>query len=265
VVVGKTNSRTSTFQMAGFNPFLFEIIEKEAYGHFLELRSHIVDPEEVIFCGAGCIDISIKTAMGQALSNIFLKANIEVYDDLEFIGRILKIQRKSIIAIMGTGTNAGYWKNGSIAQRTYSGGYLLGDEGSGFKLGKDLIINYLRNNFTSENQRILKNELGIGDSLLLKEIYRSKYPNRFIANYTKLYHLFEDPLKDQLINKEFTSFIRSRVEAFLEETDTIHLFGSISYHFRDYLIPLLEQINLKIGILAKNPIEAYLEKNQYRK
>ena len=111
-----------------------------------------------------------------------------------------------------------------------------------------------------ENQILLKSEICIDDSHLLKEIYSSKKPNRFIADYTRLYQLFDDPLKNRLIKEEFSLFIRHRIEPIRQGSDTIHLFGSIAYYFRDYLLPLLQQIDLKVGILAKNPIEAYLEK-----
>ena len=33
--------------------------------------------------------------------------------------------------------------------------------------------------------------------------------------------------------------------------------GSIAYYFSDYLIPILTENNLKLGIIAENPLDAF--------
>jgi N-acetylglucosamine kinase-like BadF-type ATPase len=213
-----------------------------------------------MYCGAGCINDQIKSQVQKGLNKVYPKCNVEVYDDLEFIGHILNIDNNSLIAILGTGANVGLWRNGQIIKNVPSGGYLLGDEGSGYSLGKSLIINYIRGNFLSNE---LKNNVDVflkGKTNIVQKVYQSAQPNQYIASFAPLLLTSDDPLCQKIILNELSTFIEKRILPIKGEARDLHLFGSIGFHFQKYLKPLLREINLNLGIIAKNPIEALITK-----
>ena len=252
-----TKTKPDHFEFKGFNPMLCEDIYNEAFGHFKLLQNRFVDIDEILYGGAGCVGSDIRGIMTKVFLKLYPKADVEVYDDLEFIGHLLRLEESCIIAIMGTGSNAGLWNKNEIATRELSGGYLLGDEGSGFLLGKSLIINYIRSRFSNETQAFLENRIGKNGASLLRDIYQSKSPNKVISSYAKYYLTFEDQLKEKLVKAIIQDFIESRILPIGSGNRQVHFFGSIAYYFSDYLIPILTENNLKLGIIAENPLDAF--------
>lgn len=243
----------------GFNPLLYQNITNSTFAHFNTHLTNIDDVSSIVYCGTGCISKVVKEQVKRGLSKIFQSANIEVYDDLEFIGNVLNVPDGQVIAILGTGANAGLWDQKMITRRTTSGGYLLGDEGSGFALGKDLIINFLRQKFRKKNQTILQQHINKSESEIIQEIYRSQEPNKEIAAYAKLWSVIDDPLKDKVITLQFRSFLNERVQPIKNRSSVLNLVGSIGYHYKEYLEPLLTELNMNLGIVVKNPISSLAE------
>ena len=210
-LVYDTNTEPDHFEFKGFNPMLSGDIANEALSHFKPLKDRFFGIDKILYGGAGCVGSDIRRTMVKMFLNLYPKADVEVYDDLEFIGHLLKLEESCVIAIMGTGSNAGLWNKREIVTRELSGGYLLGDEGSGFLLGKSLIINYVRSRFSAETQAILDEKIGKKGASLFRDIYQAKEPNKVISSYAKYYLTFEDELKEILIKAIIQDFIKTRI------------------------------------------------------
>ena len=255
VILSKSGDYISNFRLVGYNPLLHRNISDSTYQNFLAIKSHESHPEEITFCGAGCINEGVKTEVKKGFTRIFPKANIEIYSDLEFIGNILNITESSIICILGTGSNTGLWDGNKIVKKIISGGYLLGDEGSGYVLGKNLLINYLRQNFSPDSQLILNESIRKSYNEIMSELSNSDSPNRYVADFAKYFQSIDDPLKDIILNNEFSEFIAKRIVPIIQDSKLIHIFGSVSYFNIEYIKPLLEKVNLEIGIVAREPLD----------
>ncbi len=59
-------------------------------------------------------------------------------------------KKKGIVAILGTGSNSGYYNGKKIIRNSPGLGYVLGDEGSGAYLGKKVLQYYLYKTFDAE-------------------------------------------------------------------------------------------------------------------
>ncbi len=59
-------------------------------------------------------------------------------------------RNKGIVAILGTGSNSGYYNGKKIVRNSPGLGYVLGDEGSGAYLGKKVLQYYLYKTFDEE-------------------------------------------------------------------------------------------------------------------
>ncbi|MEE9372035.1 MAG: hypothetical protein V3V00_03185 [Saprospiraceae bacterium] len=240
----------------GFNPILHPKISDATYDHFspfLEKKYHNIS--HITYGGAGCINDDVNEKVGNGLAHIFPNCQIDVFSDLEFIGNILNINKKSVIAIIGTGSNAGLWDGNKVTKYTLSGGYLLGDEGSAFILGKKVIINFLRENFSPKSQNIIESKLKIKRSIIVQTLYNSTTPNKEIAAYASLLSEINDPLKDKILNESFKDFIQDRILPISNDVSVIHLFGSVVYFNQHRLKQLLEDVNLQLGIISKSPLD----------
>jgi len=245
----------------GFNPVLHTSIESATYDHFYSLLSgRFFDIHTIVYCGAGCINKSTNSQVQKGLLKIFPESKVDIYSDLEFLGRILDINERSIIGILGTGSNAGLWDKNRIVKNAISGGYLLGDEGSAFVLGKKLLINYLRGNLSSTSSHFIENQINLNQNQIIKEIYSTPFPNRLIASYSTLFPHIDDPMKDEILNDSFGEYIEKRILPLSDGVSIIHLFGSVAYFNLQYLKPLLEKVNLQIGLVSRGPLDLFINK-----
>lgn len=75
---------------------------------------------------------------------LFSRAFVHVELDLLGAARGLLGHSDGFVGILGTGANSGLFVGGKIVQNIDSLGYILGDEGSGCYIGKQLLSTYLR-------------------------------------------------------------------------------------------------------------------------
>ncbi|MDG2448568.1 MAG: hypothetical protein P8M34_02985 [Saprospiraceae bacterium] len=245
----------------GFNPVLHTSIESATYNHFYSLLSgRFFDINTIVYCGARCINKNTNSQVQKGLLKIFPESKVDIYSDLEFLGHILEINERSIIGILGTGSNSGLWDKNRIVKNNISGGYLLGDEGSAYVLGKKLLINYLRGNLNSTSSHFIENKINLNQNQIIQEIYSTSFPNRLIASYAALFPHIDDPMKDEILNDSFGEYIEKRILPLSDGVSIIHLFGSVAYFNLQYLKPLLEKVNLQIGLISRGPLDLFINK-----
>ncbi|HTU70195.1 MAG TPA: BadF/BadG/BcrA/BcrD ATPase family protein [Candidatus Baltobacteraceae bacterium] len=93
---------------------------------------------------AGAGDPSRAQALQAALRGHFPGATIAVYDDAEIALRAAIPHGDAAVLIAGTGSIA-YARIANVAYRAGGYGYLLGDDGSGFTIGRAALAQLLRN------------------------------------------------------------------------------------------------------------------------
>jgi len=115
-----------------------------------ELKKRINDacPHQILFFAAG-IQESQKEYWKKILKSYWLHTPL-IYagSDLEALG--MAFQRPAILAILGTGSSAAVWNGKNISEKTPSLGWILGDEGSGAWIGKQLLKYWLHGSMPEE-------------------------------------------------------------------------------------------------------------------
>jgi N-acetylglucosamine kinase-like BadF-type ATPase len=105
------------------------------------LRGEMFDALVVGAAGAG--DRVVASALEAALRNYFPNGAIAVRDDAEIALRAAVPDGDGVVLIAGTGSIA-YAQVGGRSYRAGGYGYLLGDEGSGFSIGRAALTAMLR-------------------------------------------------------------------------------------------------------------------------
>ena len=105
--------------------------------------------------------------MAEGLRRFFGSASISVDIDLQGAAVALKGSESGVVGILGTGSNLG-WYNGKYVEYTIpSLGYVLGDEGAGSFIGKEIVKALMRGELSSETKsRILEAEQMSEDEIL---------------------------------------------------------------------------------------------------
>lgn len=247
-----------SFETEGLNPFS----NKASYAIIKSTTKELSQKakiEQVHFYGAGVIgnDIIEKIRHSfQALPD----AVVHVHDDLLGAARATCNATSGVVCILGTGSNIGYYDGQAIIEKVASGGYLLGGEGSGMALGKEVLIRFLRNQLSNESENLIMNEYEIDHSNVTQKLYNQSVPNRYMASFAPIVHRLQPSEKETITNKVFTTFLNERILKLKASQDhPIHFVGSIALSFQKELEHMMKINNLALGNVVDKPIHNLVE------
>ena len=209
------------------------------------LSDHQLFGATVYFYGAGCESRVGKQRIIQFLKDCQLFST-EVQTDILGACKALLGNQPGTVGIMGTGAIAVQYDGEAIIQKASGWGYILGDEGSGFDIGKRLVQAYLRNEFKGAKsiEATIENYFGGADRI----IPLCSQPNaRFrIAGLTKEITAYkENHIVQQIIFQAFSDFYKTAIVP-LSEEKSINLAGSVAYHLQDEIRTTLDRFNLEV-------------------
>ena len=218
----------------------------------------IIEPhgvKQIYFYGAGCHGEKQNDIIKRGVGGFFTAAEIEVNHDLLASARATCGGEAGIACIVGTGSNSCLYDGEKIVDNVDNMGYLLGDEGSGFYIGKLLIRSFFLRDMPSDIEALFIRQYRQSKREILDAIY-SPGANVYIASFAK----FASEQRDH-------SFIKGVVrgafkplgEDYLLKYEgvrglPIHFVGSIAYHFRGILEEVLKTYDLRIGKVIQKPI-----------
>lgn len=222
------------------------------------------DVENVLFFGAGCNTLSSKKVLYDVLKSKFCNSKINVDSDLLGAARGIFKEKSGIIGIIGTGTNSGIYDGKKIIRNIRPLGYILGDEGSGAWLGKELLQCYSHNQLPEELNSNLSREYNLNVDSILENLYNSPYPNRYLAGFTKFFiNNYDDPLLQNIIEKGFSKYMHLYIEPLVKlKKYPIGIIGSIAYVFREILMKVAGEYNFEINVIVQSPLEGLI--NYYK-
>jgi len=247
-----------TFMTQGMHPMKSDIAS--ITHRVFQKHASVKGADDIYFYGAGTstplLINRIKASFKDHLNN---NQKLHIESDLLGAARALCGKNRGLVCILGTGSNTAIYDGAQLTKTVASGGYLLGDEGSGYHLSKTLIINYLRNNLSVTGTAIFQQYIKGKNIDLVNSIYTSQKPNAYIASFTQLLPLLPDMDKRNCVLPCFKEFIHKRVIP-IQYTD-IGLFftGSIAFHFKKELEEALKTVNLRPEKVEPKPIEALIE------
>lgn len=246
------------FSTRGINPVVQSISQiKDTQIESLS-RFRDVSISEIDFYGAGCGMPESKLKIKSFIGAIFPYAEINVESDLVAASRAVFGDQEGVICILGTGSNSGYYNGNRIVERVPSLGYILGDEGGGVQIGKQILVDFLRNELPRNIQTYLISRLALSESEILKKVYDQKTPNSFMANLVSLLSN-EFPANNylnEIIRTQFHLFFNNCLLKYSAVNNTkIGFVGSIAYHYNEILNEVASDYSLIIHNIIKSPID----------
>ena len=124
----------------GFNPNYAELsVLENMVSRLPDIPAGV---ETVEYYGTGCGAEANRKKIERVLRHHFPQARIEVDTDIMGAARALFGEQPGIACILGTGANSCLFDGHAIVNQAVSLGYLVGDEGSGCYIGRQLARSY---------------------------------------------------------------------------------------------------------------------------
>lgn len=246
------------FESEGYNPFF--VTPDYVKDSLLKSLPIDLDPHKISavhFYGAGCQGDKIPVMQG-TLQDVFIHApEIYVEGDLLAAARALLGRKAGFVAILGTGTNTCIYDGARITDNINSLGFLLGDEGSGAYIGKQIISDYIRGKMPTAMREFFFHEYALTPSELLSRVYAAKLPNRYCAGFTRFLTKDEADAgyREKVVKTSFHHFFTNLVSAYPDYRHyELNCIGSIGYIFQDLLHTVAAEYGMKTGKITSSLI-----------
>lgn len=252
----KDDGETTSFQTQGLNPYHLSDL---AIMHALD--EHIVPnlrqmPDEIHFYGAGCAAEENKKLMSSCLNHSFPGAGIAIETDLLGAARALLGNSGGFIGILGTGSNTGIYDGQKITKSVDSLGWILGDEGSGVHIGKEIIKLWLRGNLSSHDEKKFLRFCQLSRDEIINRIYHQSAANEFLSRFAKF--ASEHPSKSisSVVASSFKDLMEKVIKLYNSATfSELNFVGSVAWHFKEILTTSAQIHHYSIGKIVQSPIE----------
>lgn len=203
--------------------------------------------ETIYFYGGGCESLPARQKVKDYLTQFDLDV-VQVETDIYAACIAHLNDNEGVVGIIGTGAVAAKFDGEKVLKITSGWGYLLGDEGSGFDIGKRLLQAYLRKELSESIAKDI--EEYFDGAPILHRVYEAD-GRRFVAGLTHIVHKHRDNqnIKTILTNC-FDDFCETALKP-LVVRGPIHFIGSVAYYFKEELEDSLNKYHFHLGNLKK--------------
>ena len=250
-------------QTLGLNPQVLTdyIIEERIVNNF-DLYQNRKSVTKLYFYGAGCGTEPPRVMIKGVFLNIFKTAEVLVKKDtFAAIYATADINKKSIVCILGTGSNCSYFDGENVIQKITSLGYILMDDASGNYFGRQLLRDYYFNRIPKPIAEKFNENFELDAETIKNHLYKKPNPNTYLAKFARfLIENKDSKYAQELIRRGMDIFITRQILQFTNAKEIpIHFTGSIAYYLKEELIECLNDHGLKAGNIIRRPIDGLLK------
>ncbi len=256
---GKVVLKTET---AGFNP---NVIQKELIASELRKNPKLTDlsgsMQKIFFYGSGCGTESNRQIVKDEFQKVFDAAHITVKEDMTAAAYSAYRGKPAIICILGTGSNSCYFDGENVRLDLPSLGFLIGDEGSGSALGKQLLRRYFMKKLPADLSDKFEDAYSLSIEDALKNMYHNPRANAYLAEFNKFVVEHKaHPYFQNMVFDEMKNYLDYQVLQYEEAKQSeINFIGSIAFYYEDILRAAAAEFNLNIGHIVQKPIESLVD------
>ena len=244
------------FETNGLNPCLQaeDVILNELQTNLCpQINTEI---RQIFYYGTG-VTAEKQSVMAEILKKVFPVATIvEAYSDMLGCARSVCGNNAGIAGILGTGSNSCLYDGNKIIDNVNCGGYILGDEGSGAVLGRNLLNAFLKRDLSEKIHNDLVQNHNLSYAYIVEKVYKTPMANTWMANFTKYLNENQDePCIRKIIVESMEAFFEKNIEKYADyKKYQVHFVGSIAYYFKHVLHKIAERRQINIGNIIQAPI-----------
>jgi glucosamine kinase len=248
---------------AGVNPYFLSAEQIRTIFTTELIPGLNTDPAKISaihYYGAGCSSAEKCAEVEHPLAGIFTNATIEVTHDLLGAARAACGHQQGIAAILGTGSNSCLFDGHQIIANQPSLGFIMGDEGSGGYIGKELLKQFLYGELPAELHLLFDQRYSLTKEAILHRIYKEPMPNTYAASFTQFVaeHIQTIHMQ-QLVMDAFDVFFKRHLSSYPQFAQyPISVVGSIGFVFEQQLRKVASHHQTSIHQLIQKPMEGLL-------
>ena len=247
------------FTTEGFNPNYSDIQCLENIVSSVGIQC--IEPlQQIHYYGTGCASKKNCLSVNKVFQQYFPKAEIHVTHDLMAACHAVLGHAKGIACILGTGSNACVYDGENITEKAVSLGYLVGDEGSGMHIGREVVKAYFYGFLPDDLKRDFEAAYHLELKDFIDNLYHQEHPSRYLASFARFAGDWQtNPFVHGLVKSCFKSFVEAYILRFGEcHSMPIGFVGSVAFHFREILDECLSGYGLTLGPVIKSPAEGLI-------
>ena len=235
-----------------------EAVVRDVCGQIIEQGIAI---DAVYMYTAGVVTAGVRTALMQTFQSIFSGATVEIEDDLTAAARAACGHCAGIVAILGTGSNSCQFDGEKIVKRIYSGGFILGDEGSAATLGKlfiadllkGMVPKYIADDFASRYQ--------YDYAAIVGNVYHSTTsPSAFLGGLAPfILEYYNDAYIRTLVDDNFRAFIRRSLKQYDVDRYPVGVVGGFGNALKSIFSEIATQEGITLSRFISSPIEELIK------
>lgn len=206
----------------------------------------------------------VTDAIRQDLKSFVLQktgaGDFDLQNDLVGAARGVLGHDSGIAAIMGTGSNTCFYDGTKVSQKVYSGGYVIGDDGSAATLGRLFLTDFIKNRIPSDVAGDFASKFDASYAGIVENVYRSASPSGYLGTLAPfiLSH-YDNPHIRKMVDGNFQRFIDLSLKQYDTDEYPVGIVGGFGYACRDIFEPLCEASGLKVKCFLREPIEGLIE------
>ncbi len=251
----------------GFNP---NYTDNESIRNIIMEARNIIDNQDIdkiFFYGSGCGREADKIKMAIVLAMIFKIKDIEIHPDTLGACHALFGRNVGVACILGTGSNASRYDGERITESPASLGFIIGDEGSGCHIGKKIVHDYFYKIMPCDLRVRFYEKYHLERDVFVKKVYNGESPSRYLAEFAKFgTENIEHQYVVEAVGGCFDEFVNATLRPLQNDVEksSVGFVGSIAFAYREILLQVLANHNVKCVKILKNPIDGLIEyyKNQ---
>ena len=217
--------------------------------------------QAIYYYGTGCGNEQNCQTIKALFQNHFPDADIHVTHDLIAACHALFGHEKGIACILGTGSNSCLFNGEDIVDKTVSLGYLVGDEGSGMHIGREVVRAYFYGFMPEELRQKFDTAYHLELKDFIQRLYHEGQPSKYLATFAQFAGENMDyPYIYNLVKGCFKAFVEAFVLRFENcKSLKISFIGSVAFHFQDLLKESLKEYGLSLGEVMQAPAEGLIK------
>ena len=262
IVIIDEQNEVRRYSLPGINPFYQSTEEMTSTLKESQIREENGNAlKKVYYYGAGCAFEEQTNAIKESFKQAFQSETVEVESDLLAAARGLFGDENGIAAILGTGSNSGYYDGEKIIDNVSSLGFMLGDEGSGGYLGKHLVSDILKGLTSAELAEEFFQEYHTSKEVIMENVYKKPFPNRYLAGFVPfIAKRIENAYINTLVMNSFRDFFKRNIAHYgIYNTKQISFVGGVAQQFKRELTLVASQYGFTINDVQKSPLEKLID------
>ncbi len=256
--------RTGGMNLATMAPEALEAVVGEAVAALDSVRAEVT---EVHFYAAGLLaregERVPEEAQGldRAFRSAFPKAEMEYASDLLAAARAVCGHRSGIAAILGTGSNCCLFDGETVVQKVPSGGFILGDEGGGARLGRLFVSDFLKGLVPEPVSSEFAAAFPVDYMTVVRNVYRGDAPSGYLGSFAPwiLERYEASAYVKELVDRNFRDFIERCLKRFDLSVHPVGVVGGFGYAHRRILLEVARPYGIRFSAILPAPMEGLAE------